>query len=91
VLTEIQIPDTLTILRLEEDRLPDGWNAEVPISATQDIGELWVGEGSSAILSVPSSIDPSDRNFILNPAHPEFADIALQPSLHFHFDPRLKK
>jgi RES domain-containing protein len=91
VLTEIQMPDTLTILRLEEASLPDGWNAEVPIQATQDIGEAWVGEGRSAVLSVPSSIVPSDRNFIINPAHPAFADITFQPSLHFQFDPRLKK
>jgi RES domain-containing protein len=90
-LTEIQIPDTLTILRLEENRLPDGWDAEAPIPATQNIGEIWVSESRSAILSVPSSIVPSDRNFILNPTHPDFADIAFQPSLRFHFDPRLKK
>jgi RES domain-containing protein len=91
VLTEIQIPDTLTILRLEGATLPDGWNAEVAIPGTQNIGEVWVSEGRSAILSVPSSIVPSDRNFILNPAHPEFGDIAFQPSLRFQFDPRLKK
>lgn len=91
VLTEIRIPDNLTILRLEAASLPDGWNAEVPIPDTQNIGEMWVNEKRSAILSVPSSIVPSDRNFILNPAHPAFADIAFQPSFHFHFDPRLRK
>jgi RES domain-containing protein len=91
VLTEIQIPDKLTILRLEEASLPDSWNAEIPIPATQSIGEKWIGEGRSAILSVPSSIVPSDRNFILNPAHPAFAEIGFQPSLQLHFDPRLKK
>jgi len=91
VLTEIQIPDTLTVMNLHKDRLPDGWNAEVPIQATQDLGEFWVGEGLSAILSVPSSIIPNDSNFILNPAHPAFAEISFQRSLHFRFDPRLRK
>jgi RES domain-containing protein len=91
VLTEIQIPDTLTILRLVEDRLPDGWSAEAPNQATQDMGEIWVSEGRSAILSVPSSIVPSDRNFILNPAHSAFAEISFQPPLHLRFDPRLRK
>jgi RES domain-containing protein len=91
VLTEIRIPDTFTVLHLNEDRLPEGWNAEVPIQATQELGEIWVGEGHSAILSVPSSIIPNDRNLILNPAHPAFAEISFQTSLHFRFDPRLRK
>jgi RES domain-containing protein len=91
VLTEIQVPDTLAILRIERDRLPDGWDAESPMPATQDIGEIWVREGRHALLSVPSSIIPNERNFIINPAHPAFVEIGFLPPLHFHFDPRLKK
>jgi RES domain-containing protein len=79
------------MLRLEADRLPDGWNAEVPIPATQEIGEVWVREGRQILLSVPSSIIPNERNFVINPAHPAFGEIGFRPSLHFHFDPRLKK
>jgi RES domain-containing protein len=91
VLTEIQIPDALEILRWEEDALPTGWKNDVPTSETQNLGELWVREGRSAVLSVPSSIIPKERNFIINPAHPDFQRISFLPPLPFQFDPRLKK
>lgn len=91
VLTEIQIPDSMEILHWEEDALPAGWKSEVPTSDTQDLGEMWVREGRSAVLSVPSSIIPKERNFIINPAHPDFRQIRFLPPLPFQFDPRLKK
>jgi RES domain-containing protein len=91
VMTEIQIPDSLEILRWEEDALPAGWKSDVPVSETQDLGEIWVREGRSAVLSVPSSIIPRERNFIINPAHSDFRQIIFLPPLPFRFDPRLKK
>jgi RES domain-containing protein len=91
VLTEIQIPDALEILHWEEDVLPAGWKSELPTLDTQDLGEMWVREGRYALLSVPSSIIPRERNFIINPAHPHFRQIRFLPPLAFHFDPRLKK
>jgi RES domain-containing protein len=59
-------------LQWEEDVLPAGWKNAVPVSDTQDLGEMWVREGRAAVLSVPSSIIPKERNFIINPAHPDF-------------------
>lgn len=91
VLTEIQIPDGMKILRWEEDALPAGWKSETPTSETQDLGDKWIQEGRSAVLSVPSSIIPNERNLILNPAHPEFRRIRFLPPVSFQFDPRLKR
>jgi RES domain-containing protein len=91
VLTEIRIPDALEILQWEEDVLPAGWKSAVPVSDMQDLGEMWVREGRAAVLSVPSSIIPKERNFIINPAHPDFRQIRFLPPLFFQFDPRLKK
>lgn len=91
MLTEIQIPEALEILRWEEDALPAGWKSEEPTSETQNLGEMWVQEGRYAILSVPSSIIPKERNFIINPAHSDFRQLRFLPPLPFQFDPRLKK
>lgn len=91
VLTEIQIPDALVILHLEEDRLPAGWDNDPPIPATQEMGDNWVREAGSAILSVPSSIIPGERNFVINPAHAGFNEIIFLSQKAFRFDPRLKK
>jgi RES domain-containing protein len=91
VLTEIQMPENLSLLRVEEENLPDNWDSEPALSATQQIGKQWVSEDHSVALSVPSSVIPGERNFVLNPAHPEFEQIIFTQPVPFRFDPRLKK
>jgi hypothetical protein len=34
-------------------------------------------------------IVPSEHNYLLNRAHPEFGAIVAEPPALFHFDPRL--
>jgi RES domain-containing protein len=89
-LTEIKVPANLLIVRLELVDLPADWDAPRPTAASQQIGELWVRKGRGSILSVPSSIVPTERNFILNPAHAAFRRLKFLPSVPFTFDPRLK-
>jgi RES domain-containing protein len=90
VLTEIHIPDGLAIEFVTDDRLPRDWDASSPIPATREFGGRWARELRSAVLSVPSSIIPAERNFVINPRHPEFPRIEVLPSKLFRFDPRLK-
>jgi RES domain-containing protein len=89
-LTEIQIPENLAIVRWEAGSLPAGWDADVVITETQDLGEAWVRSGRSALLSIPSSVIPRENNFAINPAHPAFRRIKFLRSAPFRFDPRLK-
>ncbi len=91
ILTEIQVPENLAILRWEPQTLPAGWDGNVVTAETQELGTRWVREGRAALLSVPSSIIPKERNFVINPAHPAFLRIKFLPSAPFAFDPRLKK
>jgi len=78
-LTRIHIPDGLAI---EET----GWR-EMPDS--QDWGDTWARQGRSAVLRVPSiAVNRLESNFVLNPAHPEFAHIGRDPAEEFSFDPR---
>jgi RES domain-containing protein len=90
VLTEIQVPENIAMLRWEVDALPAGWNSEIVSHATQALGAAWVRSRRSALLSVSSSIIPTDRNFVINPAHPAFKRIKFLPAVPFAFDPRLK-
>jgi RES domain-containing protein len=91
LLTEIQVPDNMTTARLEVAALPMGWDGDIIISRTQVLGEQWVVGGRAAVLSVPSSIVPKERNFVINPVHPSFRRIKFLPSAPFAFDPRLKR
>ncbi len=45
----------------------------------------------TAVLRVPSAIIPQDYNYLLNPAHPDFAQIKIGTPETFDLDTRLFK
>jgi hypothetical protein len=55
---------------------------------TRRIGDEWVAQQRSVILSVPSVI-LGERNYVINPAHPDFRRIAFAEAVPFQFDIRL--
>jgi RES domain-containing protein len=71
------------------EALPANWRDYPPPPETKAIGDLWVAEGRSLVLRVPSVIVPSEFNYILNPSHPAFADVSIGDPMPFPFDPRL--
>ena len=90
VATEIHIPDRIGIEHVPDNQLPPHWDAIIPTRASQTFGDVWAGTRRSAVLTVPSSIIPSERNLLLNPAHPDFAAIQFLAPHAFSFDRRLK-
>ncbi|MBM3822344.1 MAG: RES domain-containing protein [Verrucomicrobia bacterium] len=68
--------------------LPDGWDAEPPSLISQQIGDAWVKNAQSALLALPSVIT-GETNFLINPAHSDFAKIKIGKPEPFSFDPRL--
>jgi RES domain-containing protein len=69
--------------------LPAVWKDYPPPREAQNIGDRWVAEARSVALRVPSVIVPSEFNYVLNPAHPDFARIKIGKALPFPFDARL--
>ena len=81
--------DESLVGRLKLAALPSDWKAEPPPLSTRRLGDEWARALRSAILAVPSVIIPEERNYLLNPAHPDFRKIAIGPPAGFAFDPRL--
>jgi RES domain-containing protein len=71
--------------------LPAGWRGEPPPAASRAVGTEWVRSGASCALRVPSAIIPTEPNYVLNPAHPDFPEITYGPPEPFSLDPRLWK
>ena len=69
--------------------LPSDWKEQPPPPSTKSIGDLWVRERRSCVLQLPSVIVPTDPNYLLNPAHPDFPQISIGKPEPFTFDPRL--
>jgi RES domain-containing protein len=72
---------------VREADLPDNWTTNV--ETTRDLGDNWLQQCKTALLSVPSAITPSTRNFLLNPEHPHAGRVTVSKSWQFEFDPRL--
>jgi RES domain-containing protein len=86
-----EIPAEL-ILKVEEFRsLPENWSESPAPHAAQEIGDDWVRNSASAVLEVPTSIVPLEKNYLLNPTHPDWSKIVMGEPQKFVFDERLKK
>lgn len=87
---EIEIPDTLPILEVKIEDLPEDWNAKPPTLTTQMIGDDFVLENEAALLKVPSSIVPQEFNYLINPNHKDAKKIKIIATTSMLFDSRLQ-
>jgi RES domain-containing protein len=83
--------DERLVTAVEPASLPAEWRANPPPSELAAIGDKWVKELRSAVLAPPSAIIDGETNFLLNPAHPDFAQIRIGSPKDFEFDRRLIK
>jgi len=75
VLIAVTIPDDFHVNEADIDSLPGHWRSLYEDSILQEIGRNWINSGDSAILIVPSSVIPREKNYILNPLHVDFEKI----------------
>lgn len=87
-MVEIEIPNSLEILEIEDKDLPSGWNALPSKPGSQIIGDQFVKNNQYAILKVPSVVVKGEYNFILNPRHKDFSKIKIVNTTLFPFDTR---
>lgn len=76
---------------LDLSALPRNWRSYPAPLRLRTIGDEWVAEGRSAVLSVPSAVVPLERLFLLNPRHPDFQRIKVGKPQPFSLDARLLK
>jgi len=66
---------------------PVNWRREV--ASTAACGARWLTANTGSLLSVPSAIVPEQRNFLLNPVHPDAMHLRAKQERRFQFDLRL--
>jgi RES domain-containing protein len=74
---------------IEAGDLPRDWQSFPHPVSTQVIGDRWLAESRTAILGVPSSLIPAERNYLINPRHPDYPGISISDPQPFNLDPRL--
>jgi RES domain-containing protein len=81
--------DSRLVMDVDVSSLPKNWKGYPAPRNLRAIGDAWVSSGKHVVLRVPSVIVPSERNFLLNPSHPEYANLVIGEPARFSFDPRL--
>ena len=79
-----ELQDAVADLKLKSPqwRIDEGY--------TQSFGIKWLKSAASLGLWVPSSVEPQERNLLLNPAHPHYGAIRVVIEVaQFEFDSRL--
>ena len=90
-LVRIEVPDALWHARrtLTPADLTVGWSAIPEGKVSLDIGDVWLQEAPTALLAVPSVIVPEESNVLINPLHPQAADIHAAKVRPWFYDQRL--
>lgn len=90
VLLQVDFDEGL-VEALDMSTVPKRWRSYPAPLSLRAIGDQWVADSRSAVLSVPSAVVPLERLFLLNPHHPEFPGIRIGEPQPFAFDARLLK
>ncbi len=89
VFTSAFIPtDKVEVARIDMGDLPPDWeNTDHPL--LQEMGSRWVTGQKSVALEVPSIAVKGEWNVLLNPLHPDFSKISVDPPKVWAFDQRM--
>lgn len=87
-LIHIEIPDD-SILEVQQQQLPEGWNFFPHQDTTQHLGDLFITQSEYLVLKVPSATVQGEHNFLINPHHRFFTKVVIRHSEAFTFDNRL--
>lgn len=89
-LLSVEVPDE-RVQEIDRTILPESWAASEAPAVLAEIGDQWVRSHEAVALRIPSALSPVEYNFLLNPAHPEYAKIVRDAvTVDFRFDERLK-
>jgi RES domain-containing protein len=91
-------PDTYQLLKIDIDpdafasaasipNLPESWRDDLTLTRRE--GDLWLANGRSALLAVPSAPSPESLNYLLNPKHLDAQKLHIEWTKWIQHDKRL--
>jgi RES domain-containing protein len=82
------LPEDYLLVTIDLGDLAPEEVTSMPV-ASQAFGDAWLRGKRTAVLQVPSVIVPESSNLLLNPVHPDAADVVIIQRRRFTFDHRL--
>ncbi|MCL2923940.1 MAG: RES family NAD+ phosphorylase [Trichodesmium sp. MAG_R04] len=86
----LKIPDNFPIQQVNESLLPHNWRDNPSPKVLASIGDQWFTSKTTVLLRVPSAIIPQEYNYLINPLHPDFEKILIDPPQSFILDRSIK-
>lgn len=87
VIVSLEIPDDLATI--SEPQLITDWEEDQQWS--KDTGDKWLKPGNSLLLKVPSVVVKAEKNYLVNPMHPDVVSLRITDIEPLNFDKRLFK
>jgi RES domain-containing protein len=72
LMISVRVPAQV-ITHIDQATLPADWRDLSARAEPQQIGAEWIHAGTSAALAVQSAVVPAESNYLLNPAHADYA------------------
>jgi RES domain-containing protein len=88
VVAAVDVPDHISRVSIAVNESPENWRRIPAPASLAAVGDAFVADRKAAILIAPSALAPSESNWLINPLHPDFGDIRVQPPEPFHYDAR---
>jgi len=89
VLATADVPENLSRERVEAAGLPASWRETPAPPELAQIGDEFVRRVENCLLVIPSALAAQENNWLINPQHPEFSQITLNPPEPLRYDPRM--
>jgi RES domain-containing protein len=89
ILVTAEIPGDLPVQHVAADQLPALWRRSPAPPELARIGDDFVEQAESCILTVPSALAPNENNWLLNPQHASFRRIVVSGIEPLNYDPRM--
>ncbi len=89
LLVHLHLPDNVGLRPVETDSLPAGWDAPDIPPQTRKIGDDFLAGSKHLLLAVPSVLIYEEKNFVLNPRHPDMKKLRIVHSRRIRFDKRV--
>ena len=85
---QVEFPEE-SVTELDASVLPAHWRNSPAPRETRSLGDAWIRGRASAVLRVPSAILPTECNYLLNPAHEDFASLKVHAPQRLDVDSRV--
>lgn len=82
---QLALPQGAQLWQPEAAELPKPGDAD----ACREFGDDWLDSARTLALAVPSAVVPGERNWLINPAHPDADKVEVLAEEAFRFDPRM--